>query len=232
MLIAPQTTQRLQLIRYYPKSDQPHVPPTNDLHPNPRSPINQLPPPPSQVTFPPCWDGQNLDSSDHKSHVRRVPAISPQSDPRPLTANRWLSRAIGDYNGGVCPQSHPHAITQIFYEFFYDTSPYTDHKFVYAMGDVTGYGLHGDFINCWTDLTALGNDLTTCTGLQGVNAATCSLNVNGQGPGSSSNQVPEVPAIYEEDVGLNGPVAALPGNNPVTGTPPTKRSRIHGGNWV
>lgn len=23
----------------------------------------------SQVTFPSCWDGQNLDSADHKSHV-------------------------------------------------------------------------------------------------------------------------------------------------------------------
>lgn len=66
---------------------------------------------------------------------------------------------------------------------------------------------NGDFINGWTDLTALGNALATCTGPQGVNAATCSLNVNGQGPGSSSNQVPEVPAIYEEDVGLNGTVS-------------------------
>jgi hypothetical protein len=52
MLIAPQTTQHLQLIRYYPKSDQPHVPPTNDFHPNPRSPINQLPPPPLPSNLP------------------------------------------------------------------------------------------------------------------------------------------------------------------------------------
>jgi hypothetical protein len=60
--------------------------------------------------------------------------------------------AIGDYNFGVCPSSHPIAIFSVFYEFFFDTSPYTNfNKFVYAMGDVTGYGLHGDFINGWTD---------------------------------------------------------------------------------
>jgi hypothetical protein len=26
---------------------------------------------------------------------------------------------------------------------------------------------------------------------------------------------PEVPAIYEEDIGLHGPISKLPGNNPV-----------------
>lgn len=26
---------------------------------------------------------------------------------------------------------------------------------------------------------------------------------------------PETPAIYEEDIGLNGPISKLPGNNPV-----------------
>ena len=54
--------------------------------------------------------------------------------------------AIGDYNGGVCPQSHPIAIISLFYEFFYDTSNFPDYQnWVWAMGDPTGYGLHGDF---------------------------------------------------------------------------------------
>lgn len=128
--------------------------------------------------------------------------------------------AIGDYNGGVCPPSHPTAIFSIFYEFFYDTSPYPDwQNLVYAMGDKTGYGLHGDFINGWTDQNALQNSMATCTGPQNVEAPGCSLGR----PGVVSSQSPEVAAIYEEDIGLNGPISRLPGNNPIT-----KRSRIMG----
>lgn len=51
----------------------------------------------------------------------------------------------GDYNGGVCPESHPYAVITLFYEFHFDTSPYADWNFVFAQGDKTGYGFHGDF---------------------------------------------------------------------------------------
>ena len=51
----------------------------------------------------------------------------------------------GDYNGGVCPESHPHAVITLFYEFHFDTSPYADRNFVFAQGDKTGHGFHGDF---------------------------------------------------------------------------------------
>jgi Domain of unknown function (DUF1996) len=86
--------------------------------------------------------------------------------------------AIGAYNGGVCPESHPKAIYSVFYEFFYDTSPFTDfNRWVYAMGDPTGYGLHGDFINGWTDQTALENAIPSCTGPDGFQSADCSVNV-------------------------------------------------------
>ena len=49
---------------------------------------NSLPPEPclrlrAEVFFPSCWDGVNLDSSDHKSHVRTLhatcaPTLLPQ----------------------------------------------------------------------------------------------------------------------------------------------------------
>jgi hypothetical protein len=87
----------------------------------------------AEVYFPSCWDGKNLDSPDHKSHMAYP--------------------AIGDYNGGVCPESHPVALFSLFYEFFYDTGPYTDLKFAFANGDPTAFGFHGDFIMGWTNRT-------------------------------------------------------------------------------
>lgn len=127
--------------------------------------------------------------------------------------------AIGDYNTGVCPESHPVAIYSVFYEFFYDTSNIPDYnRLVYAMGDPTGYGLHGDFINGWTDQGALDRAMATCTGPNGVGDKGCSLNVGPNGPGSASPQTPQTPAP-SEPVGLQGPLDQLPGDNPVTGTP-------------
>lgn len=125
---------------------------------------------------------------------------------------------IGAYNAGYCPQSHPIAIYSVFYEFFYDTAPFTDfNRLVWAMGDPTGYGLHADFINGW-DQNALNNMMTTCTGPNGVNTPSCSLWVPSlNGPGSASAQTVTTTNPNPENVGLNGAIAALPGNNPVTG---------------
>ncbi|KAI2631759.1 WSC domain-containing protein [Xylaria nigripes] len=154
----------------------------------------------SQVTFPPCWDGVNIDSDDHQSHM---------SFP-----------AIGEYNGGVCPESHPVAIMQLFFEFHFDTSKYTDRNFVFAQGDKTGYGFHGDFINGWTDLNRLADAHRTCTGPEGIDAPTCSLNVGPDGsPGHPSSQALEIPPPVEE-VGLDGPLTALPNNKIPTGETP------------
>ncbi|KAI0414341.1 WSC domain-containing protein [Xylaria grammica] len=159
----------------------------------------------AQVTFPPCWDGINLDSDDHKSHM--------------------AFPAIGEFHGGVCPKSHPIAVIQLFFEFNFDTAKYTDRNFVFAQGDKTGYGFHGDFINGWVDLEKLGNAHRTCTGAQGVNAVACSLNVGADGsPGHASNQSPEVDPPNEE-IGFNGPLDALPNNKIPTGdTPQAKLS--------
>jgi len=140
----------------------------------------------AEVYFPSCWDGKNLDSPDHKSHVAYP--------------------AIGDFNGGVCPESHPVALFSIFYEFFFDTSTYTDLKFAFANGDPTAFGYHGDFVMGWTNRTLLQTAHRDC-----VTAANCP---------KLGNQQPETrplifPAIYEEEIGLNGPIPALPGDNPV-----------------
>ncbi|KAH8691567.1 hypothetical protein BGW36DRAFT_400817 [Talaromyces proteolyticus] len=150
----------------------------------------------SQVFFPSCWDGVNLDIPNH-THV---------SFP-----------AIGDYNTGVCPSTHPVAIFSVFLEFFYDTSPYPDwQNLVYANGDITGYGLHGDFVNGWTDINALQKAFDTC-GSNGYSLASpgCSI-TNGTVQGAKTQQVQIQPPY--ENLGLNGSVSPLPGPNFVTGS--------------
>jgi len=141
----------------------------------------------AEVYFPGCWDGVNVDSPDHQSHVAYP--------------------AIGNFDGGVCPKSHPVAIFSIFFEFFFDTSPYTDfNRFAFANGDPTGFGFHGDFIMGWTDRNALQHAHANC-----ISAADCpTLGNKGQ-----TTETLIYPAIYEEEIGLHGPINLLPGFNPV-----------------
>ncbi|KAE8355867.1 hypothetical protein BDV28DRAFT_155005 [Aspergillus coremiiformis] len=151
----------------------------------------------SQVFFPSCWDGKTLDSPDHRSHMAYP--------------------AIGDYNLGVCPQTHPVAVYSIFLEFFFNTEPFPDHQnWVYAMGDPTGYGLHGDFLNGWLDQDALQNAMETCTGPEGLSDPECSI--------TKAQKRTLAPIAYPLDVpppteklGQHGPLHTLPGDNPVTG---------------
>lgn len=126
--------------------------------------------------------------------------------------------AIGDYNGGVCPESHPVAIFSVFYEFFFDTSKFPDYQnWVYATGDKSvGYTLHGDYIQGWTNQTALQEALQTCTGTQGERASSCSVT---SGVVTGGSTVPlEIPAPVE-NLGQNGPLPKLPGNNPIINFP-------------
>jgi len=95
-----------------------------------------------------------------------------------------------------------------FFEFFFETRTYADQKFAFANGDPTGYGYHGDFVMGWTDRGLLQTAHRDC-----ISAADCPKLGN-----QPRNARPLIhPAIYEEEIGLNGPIPALPGNNPVVG---------------
>ncbi|KAL4757157.1 DUF1996 domain-containing protein [Aspergillus foveolatus] len=144
----------------------------------------------SQVFFPSCWDGENLDSSDHKSHMAYP--------------------AFGDYNKGVCPESHPVAIF-IFVEFVFNTAPFPDyHNLLYATGDRIEYGLHGDFINGWTDQTALSNAFETCTGKRWLQNPGCWITKTQTRPVAALSLNPEVPMLWTE-LGQNRTIPVLPG---------------------
>lgn len=79
----------------------------------------------SNVRFPTCWDGKNLDSPDHMSHM---------SYPESGTFE----------SGGPCPASHPVRVPQLMYEVIWDTSKFNDPElwpedgsqpFVWSMDD-------------------------------------------------------------------------------------------------
>ncbi|KFY37374.1 hypothetical protein V494_04776 [Pseudogymnoascus sp. VKM F-4513 (FW-928)] len=105
----------------------------------------------AQVFFPSCWDGKNLDSDDHKSHMAYPSLV----------------------DNGNCPESHPKRFISLFYEVVWDTAKYADkyaggkHPFVFSNGDETGFGYHGDFVNGW-DVPTLQKAVTECTNLSGV----------------------------------------------------------------
>lgn len=101
----------------------------------------------AEIIFQSCWDGKNLDSEDHKSHVAFPTLIQ----------------------DGVCPETHPIYLPIMFFETIWQTNAFANipGQFVMANGDPTGYGYHADFIAAWDDgvQERVRND-PSCTGLQ------------------------------------------------------------------
>jgi hypothetical protein len=146
----------------------------------------------AQVFFPSCWNGKDLDSPDHKSHMSY-----PDSQ---------------NYDNGPCPKDFPIHTISLFYEILYDTKPFDDqwngtqHPFVFANGDATGYGFHGDFFNGW-DVDVLQKAIDTCTDASGsVEKCAAVTQFTGQ-----ETQQCSIPTTVQETI--DGNLAKLPGCN-------------------
>ncbi|CAF0977444.1 unnamed protein product [Adineta steineri] len=154
-----------------------------------------------QVFFPMCWDGINLDSPNHRSHMAYP----------------------SQYNTGDCPASHPVRIPGLFFEAFYaiDKFPHGTGRqpFVLANGDPTGYGFHGDFVNGW-DVDVVKNMLSDKSCLAsntnlGNNPERC-LPIQNFVKKSIDSDCELAKAIpLTENIGMVEPVSRLPGCNPI-----------------
>ncbi|EAU85261.1 WSC domain-containing protein [Coprinopsis cinerea okayama7 len=94
----------------------------------------------SQVNFPSCWNGKDVDSPDHKSHV--------------------AFRSGGPDKGECTDPNFPVSLPRIFLEVYWGTGEWNalrsqamnpSQPFVFSYGDRTGYGNHADFFNGWED---------------------------------------------------------------------------------
>ncbi|KAF2264360.1 hypothetical protein CC78DRAFT_553528 [Lojkania enalia] len=90
------------------------------------------------LIFPHCWDGKNLDSPDHQSHVA-------------------YGQGSGATGGGACPSSHPVKLPQVMYELMWNVTQFADRNmwptdgsppFVYSM-NIGGAAAHGDYVFGW-----------------------------------------------------------------------------------
>jgi len=103
-----------------------HVePPTDCTDPSPLT---------LRLRFPDCWDGEHLDSDDHRSHV--APSVA-----------------------GACAATHPVLMTELQVSVVWPVTGPAAARATLSSGPVAG--AHGDFLNGW-DEQALENHIDLC----------------------------------------------------------------------
>ncbi|KAJ3522357.1 hypothetical protein NMY22_g11926 [Coprinellus aureogranulatus] len=140
----------------------------------------------SEIVFPSCWDGVNLDTPNHRSHMA-YPA------------------------NGKCPSTHPVTVPTIFIETIWDTPKFNNmwpsgaaQPFVYSMGDPTGYGQHADYVFGWKG-DALQRAMDQCNSFGGACPTLKTQSIDAINRCTQKTRVRET---------VEGALAALPGCNP------------------
>ena len=93
----------------------------------------------ARIAFPQCWDGVNLDSPDHKSHMAY-----------PITY--WTGDPARQFR---CPATHPVVLPAITFAVQYtlpadaNTSKWRLASDTYDASQPAGYSMHGDWMNGW-----------------------------------------------------------------------------------
>ncbi|KAK3201024.1 hypothetical protein GRF29_213g699842 [Pseudopithomyces chartarum] len=144
----------------------------------------------AEIFFPSCWNGEN-DSDDHKSHVAYPDLV----------------------NGGKCPEGYEKRIPSLFFETIWQTYEFMGMPgtFMFANGDPTGYGYHGDFLNGWST-EILGSAIQQCTNPSGLLSDCPVFELQTEDEGSKCTF--EMPEELSAD-NCEGPAPGLCGNVPV-----------------
>src|SRR5262245_8120895 len=144
----------------------------------------------AEIFFPSCWNGEN-DSPNHKDHMAYPDLV----------------------NGGVCPKDHKRRVPSLFFETIWDTYAFKDlpGQFLFANGDPTGCGYHGDFIMGWSKPT-LQAGIDQCKNPSGL-LTDCPV-FDLQTEADCDKCQLEVPEVLAKD-NCAGPAAGLCGDVPV-----------------
>ncbi|TEB33100.1 hypothetical protein FA13DRAFT_186037 [Coprinellus micaceus] len=155
----------------------------------------------SNIYFPQCWDGINLDSEDHMNHV---------------------SHPIGNFFDAPCPASHPIHVPFIFMEIVWDTRPFNEppfwpadgsQPFVLSNGDPTGFGQHADYMFGWEG-DSLHRAMDSCDNFDGIPTKCTALTVQDTDSMNRCKKGVQVIEVTEKQY-----IEKLPGCNPVQSGP-------------
>ncbi|PSK36616.1 WSC domain-containing protein 2 [Elsinoe australis] len=149
-----------------------------------------------ELMFPSCWNGKDLDSRDHKSHVAYPSFV--------MT--------------GECPEGYDTKLPSMLFETIWNTNAFNgiDGQFMLSNGDPTGYGYHGDFMMGWDSVDFLQQAVDTCTNLSG-NIQDCPL-FDIQTDATASECTFKEPSVLKGD-NVAGPRDGLPVNIPIQAGP-------------
>ncbi|ERS95148.1 WSC domain-containing protein [Sporothrix schenckii 1099-18] len=141
-----------------------------------------------ELMFPSCWNGKDVDSANHRSHVAYPDLVM----------------------AGDCPDDFPVRLPSLFYETIWNTAAYIGRtgQFVISNGDVQGFSYHGDFMTGW-DVALLQEAVNTCTNPSGE-ISDCPLFTIQSLSDAQACKI-KIPDNVASD-NTAGPAASLPGN--------------------
>ncbi|KAK7966355.1 WSC domain-containing protein [Apiospora aurea] len=153
-----------------------------------------------ELAFPSCWNGKDVDSEDHKSHMAYPDLVQ----------------------DGNCPEGFDTRLVTLFYEIIWNTNAFKGKpgKFVVSNGDPTGFGFHGDFMTGWQP-DFLQDVIGNCTNPSGEVSDCHLLTLQTESEQNKCKINPPMAIAKENVVGgaLNKVLNALPGNVPVQAGP-------------
>ncbi|KAH7103793.1 hypothetical protein BKA62DRAFT_27292 [Auriculariales sp. MPI-PUGE-AT-0066] len=155
----------------------------------------------TQINFPTCWDGKNVDTANHKDHVKYA-----------------IGASFGNFGSG-CPSTHPVQLPLLFLETYWDTNAFAGEwspgngkqPFVWSMGDPTGFGYHADYMMGWQG-DSLDRAMSQCNNQDGSCSALTTRNIQDMNDCAMPPQVDEP---------IDQWMTALPGCNSVRAGPGT-----------